>query len=328
MFERGAQKSTQFLLFGRRIVGYVTANTLASAANFRLVRGLWSAFVSTRGASLVELRRGETVVTTSAWAGASAWFSGSTLFPWVNRLDGGTWQFGDQTLTAEINDAQNNCANHGLVFDREFAASAQTLDSITLETNLTPDRAYPAHLALAVTYELSDSGLTVTYNVRNADQTRAPFAIGGHPYLLADPDSVLEFNADARIEVDSRLLPSGTSPIGHTPSHIEVANRKHYTDACFTQLARDAGGRASTRLSRPAANLNVTVWQDQSFTHLQVFTLMHPDIAGGQTLLALEPQTAAANALNTGDSLIWLKPGQTWQASWGLVIEEMRHDER
>ena len=285
----------------------------------RLVHGLWSATVSTRGASLIELRHGETVVTTSAWAGASDWFSGATLFPWVNRIDGGTWQFGDQTLTAEINDAQNNCANHGLVFDSPFAASAQTLDSISLETALTPNRAYPAHLTLAVTYALNAAGLTVTYNVQNADQQRAPFAIGAHPYLLAEPDSVLEFNADARIQVDSRLLPSGTSPIEHTPSHIEVTNRKHYTDACFTQLVRDAGGRASTQLSRPSANLNVTVWQDQSFTHLQVFTLQ-TGRSERPNLVAIEPQTSAANALATGDGLIWLEPGETFTGSWGIEV--------
>lgn len=315
------QKSAPHSLFGGRILGYVTANTPASAADIRLVHGLWGATVSTRGASLIELRHGEMVVTTSAWAGASAWFSGSTLFPWVNRLDGGSWQFGDQTLTAEINDAQNNCANHGLVFDREFAASTQTPDSITLETNLTPDRAYPAHLTLAVTYTLTDAGLTVTYNVRNTDKTRAPFAIGAHPYLLAEPESVLEFNADARIEVDSRLLPSGTSPIDHTPSHLEVSNRKHYTDACFTQLVRDAGGRASTSLSRPAANLTFTVWQDQSFTHLQVFTLQ-TGRSERPNLVAIEPQTAAANALATGDGLIWLEPGETFTGSWGIEVRE------
>ena len=305
------------MLFVRRILDNVTANNYPTAAEFRLVHGLWSASVDTRGASLIELRHGETAVTTSAWVGASTWFSGSTLFPWVNRLDGGTWQLGNQTLTADINDTQNNCANHGLVFDREFVAGAQTTNSLTLETSLTPDRTYPAHLNLAVTYELSDAGLTVTYNVRNADQTRAPFAIGGHPYLLAEPDSVLEFNAHSRIEVDSRLLPRGTSPIDHTPSRIEVANRKHYTDACFTELERDAGGRACTRLSRPSANLTVTVWQDQNFGHLQVFTLQ-TGRSERPNLVAIEPQTAAANALATGDGLIWLEPGETFTGSWGI----------
>lgn len=299
----------------------MTANNYPTAAEFRLVHGLWSASVDTRGASLIELRHGETAVTTSAWVGASTWFSGSTLFPWVNRLDGGTWQLGNQTLTADINDTQNNCANHGLVFDRDFAAIARTPDSITLEVQLTPDRTYPANLNLAVTYELSDAGLTVTYNVRNADQTRAPFAIGGHPYLLAEPDSVLEFNAHSRIEVDSRLLPRGTSPIGHASTHIEVANRKHYTDACFTELARDTAGRASTRLSRPAANLNIIVWQDQSFTHMQVFTLQ-TGRSERPNLVAIEPETAAANALTTGDGLIWLEPGETFTGTWGIEVKE------
>ena len=285
----------------------------------RIVSGDWVAVLSPRGAALDELRHDETVVTTSSWAGASQWFSGSTLFPWVNRLADGAWQLTARKLKAPINDNQNNCANHGLVFDRDFRIVARTDNAITFAITLEPSDAYPAALNLTVTYTLTDTGLTVTYELSNPGHTPMPFAIGGHPYLLADQDSVLEFEAHERVEVDERLLPTDINSIDRTPTVLEVANRKHYTDACFTGLVRDASGRASARLSRPSANLTVKLWQDEAFTHLQVFTLQ-TGRSERPNLVALEPQTAAANALNTGDGLIWLDGGQNFTGSWGITI--------
>ena len=285
----------------------------------RVVSGDWVAVLSPRGAALVELRHGKTVVTTSSWEGASQWFSGSTLFPWVNRLADGAWHLAARKLQAPINDSQNNCANHGLVFDRDFPIAVRTDNAITFNITLEPGDAYPAELDLTVTYTLTDTGLTVTYEVSNSGHTRLPFALGGHPYLLADQDSVLEFEAHGRVEVDERLLPTDLSSIDLTPTALEVANRKHYTDACFTGLGRDASGIASAHLSRPSANLTVTLWQDEAFTHLQVFTLQ-TGRSERPNLVALEPQTAAANALNTGDGLIWLDGGQNFTGSWGITI--------
>ena len=285
----------------------------------RIVSGAWVAVLSPRGAALIELRHDETVVTTSSWVGASQWFSGSTLFPWVNRLADGAWQLTARKLKAPINDNQNYCANHGLVFDRDFRIVARTDNAITFAITLEPSDAYPAALNLTVTYTLTDTGLTVTYEASNPGHTPMPFAIGGHPYLLADQDSVLEFEAHGRVEVDERLLPTDISSIDRTPTVLEVANRKHYTDECFTGLVRDASGRASARLLRPSANLTVKLWQDESFTHLQVFTLQ-TGRSERPNLVALEPQTAAANALNTGDGLIWLDGGQNFTGSWGITI--------
>ena len=297
----------------------MTANNLLDETMINIVSGEWNAVFSPRGAVLVELRHGETVVTTSSWAGASEWFSGSTLFPWVNRLADGAWHLEARKLQASINDDQNNCANHGLVFGSDFRVASQSETQVTFAITLKPSDAYPAALDLSVTYALTDAGLTVTYEVNNPGHARLPFAIGGHPYLLAEPESVLEFEALGRIEVDGRLLPIDISPIDQTPTVLEVANREHYTDACFTGLVRDAGGRASARLSRPSENLSITIWQDEAFTHLQVFTLQ-TGRSERPNLVALEPQTAAANALNSGDGLIWLDGGKNFIGSWGIMI--------
>jgi aldose 1-epimerase len=309
--------------------------------------------VSSHGAALLDLRLAageqpeqELTIVTSEWPTAVDWFAGSTLAPWVNRLADATWVNGERKFTAFINDPSNACANHGLVFAKNFDVTAHSDRSVSLTTNLRDVDAYDFDVDIKVTYALTDAGLRVTYDLTNLDGapsgSPAPFAVGSHPYLVTEPGSVFEFDAATEMAVDDRMLPTGkaaprkqpepagTTQAGKTQEHrsILVSQPDHYTDACFTGLPLNEADQAIARLSRPSHNAVVRLWQDSEFTHLQVFTLMHPEIAGGQTLLALEPQTAAANALNTGDALIWLKPEQTWQASWGLAIEEMRNDER
>ena len=337
-----------------RILGNVNANTPNPQATLWVLRhGDWRATVSSHGAALLDLRLvagdqtgSELTIVTSEWPTAVDWFAGSTLAPWVNRLADGTWANGERRFTAFINDPSNACANHGLVFDKNFDVVAHTEQSVSLTTNLRDFDAYDFDIDIEVTYALTDAGLRVTYGLTNLDSTPlgspAPFAVGAHPYLVTEPGSVFEFDVATEMAVDDRMLPTGkavereqlesagATHAGTNPAHrsILVSQPDHYTDACFTGLSLNEDNLATARLTRPTHNAAVRLWQGAEFTHLQVFTLMHPEIAGGQTLLALEPQTAAANALNTGDALIWLKPGQTWQASWGLVIEEMRNDER
>ena len=333
----------------------MTANTPNSDTTLWVLRySDWHATVSSHGAALLDLRvsasahshadesptatsdRDITLVT-SEWPTAVDWFAGSTLAPWVNRLADGTWRHGERTFTAHINDTSNQCANHGLVFAKNFEVAEHSERSVTLTTSIHDVSAYDFALNLAVTYALSDAGLSVTYDVTNQGTEPAPFAIGSHPYLVTEPGSTFEFDAATELAVDNRMLPTGKAAPrvqqlapGANSDHrnIQVSNEEHYTDACFTGLPLNEAHQAIARLTRPSHNAAVRLWQDAEFTHLQVFTLMHPEIAGGQTLLALEPQTAPANALNTGDALIWLEPQQTWQASWGLALEETStHDQ-
>jgi aldose 1-epimerase len=34
--------------------------------------------------------------------------------------------------------------------------------------------------------------------------------------------------------------------------------------------------------------------------------------------VAIEPMTAPADSLNTGEGLRWLEPGEEWIAAWGI----------
>ena len=304
----------------------VSTQESSNSAALTISHGNWSASIALRGAALLQLSAGNTEIVTSDWPNSDDWFAGSTLAPWVNRLDAGTWAHNGETLHAPINDANNNCANHGLVYNHIFEIVQKTESSVELQTVIHDSDVYPFEVRLTVYYELTEFGLSSIISAKNVGNVRAPFGAGVHPYFVTDPESILTFDAYEEFTVDNRMLPIGrtlaTSP-GSETRIIRLGNKDDFTDTCFGGLTRYAEGFAQAFITRPLTNQRITVFQNQDFNYLQVFTLMGSDIAGGNTLVALEPQSSPANALNTGDGLVWLEPGQVWSGRWGVDIEEV-----
>jgi aldose 1-epimerase len=60
----------------------------------------------------------------------------------------------------------------------------------------------------------------------------------------------------------------------------------------------------------------VTVWADASWPYVQLFTGDLPDV--GRRGFAVEPMTCPPNAFKTGEGLIRLEPGDTFEGTWGI----------
>jgi aldose 1-epimerase len=60
----------------------------------------------------------------------------------------------------------------------------------------------------------------------------------------------------------------------------------------------------------------VTVWADESWPYVQLFTGDLPDVQ--RRGFAVEPMTCPPNAFNTGEGLIRLDPGETFDGRWGI----------
>jgi aldose 1-epimerase len=60
----------------------------------------------------------------------------------------------------------------------------------------------------------------------------------------------------------------------------------------------------------------VTVWADESWPYVQLFSGDLPDIE--RRGFAVEPMTCPPNAFNTGEGLLRLEPGETFEGSWGI----------
>ena len=169
--------------------------------------------------------------------------------------------------------------------------------TLALDADDTTRARFPWDFGLAITFSLLGSRLRLSVRVENTGQVAMPFAFGIHPYfLVAD-------KARARIATSaSRAFDNVTKQV--IPFHGFDLTAKE------VDLHLLDHGSTESSLTVPGGT-PVLVRGSAEFTRWVVWTVQ------GKDYVCLEPWTAGANALNTGDSLIVLAAG----ASRELWIE-------
>jgi galactose mutarotase-like enzyme len=151
--------------------------------------------------------------------------------------------------------------------------------------------AYPYDFLLAITFSLVGASLRLDVDVENPGSVPLPFAFGLHPYFLV-PDAD---KARARIathatrafdNVEKKTVPFHGFDL--TAKEVDLHLLDH--GSSDSELAWGDGARLAIR-----ASPELTRWV--------VWTL------AGRDFVCVEPWTAPADALNTGESLIELPPG-------------------
>ena len=251
---------------------------------------------------------------------------GTPLIPWPNRLAGGRYSFAGKDYQVALTEPEKGNAIHGFLRWRPWQPVEQAADRIVMGTRLYPLSGYPFTLDVQVEYALADDGLTVRTTATNLGDEACPYACGQHPYLspgdgLID-DCVLTLEADTRIDTDDeRQLPTGAVPVEGTPYDFRAGKRLGdlAIDHAFTDLSRDADGRAWERLAGTDGR-NAELWVDDSYSLIQVFT--GDTLAPGRRRrgLGAEPMTCPPNGLQTGEGVIVLEPGEGVTTTWGARL--------
>jgi aldose 1-epimerase len=91
-------------------------------------------------------------------------------------------------------------------------------------------------------------------------------------------------------------------------------------DTGYTDLERDHDDLARVEVRARDGRRGVTLWVDEGYPYLMVFTGDHPDVE--RPALAVEPMTCAPNAFQSGDGLIRLEPGASVTTTWGIAPQE------
>jgi aldose 1-epimerase len=168
---------------------------------------------------------------------------------------------------------------------------------------------FPYPHRLEITAELSPTSLHLRTEVSADANSPVPISFGFHPYLgipaLAREHWRLQLPAMTKLQLDQRGIPTGAST-SFGPS-----------DGLLAQSSFDDGyallnEEASFRLS--GANWNITINFLEGFRYLQVFA------PAGKEFIALEPMTAPANALISGDGLRILESGTQFRASFRIDV--------
>jgi aldose 1-epimerase len=253
---------------------------------------------------------------------------GTPLIPWPNRLADGRYRFDGNDHQVSLSEPDKHNAIHGFLRWRPWTAVDRQDSSIVMGTTLFPMQGYPFMLEVRVTYRLDDDGLSVTTTATNIGEDAAPYACGQHPYLspgvgLVD-ECTLQLGADTRILTDpERQLPTGREDVGGTAYDFREGRKVGHLaiDDAFTDLHRDERGRAWVHLQDGDGRVT-SLWVDEAYPVVELYTgdTLAPDRR--RRGLGSEPMTAPPNALQSGDLVIRLEPGETTSASWGARLKD------
>src|SRR5436853_4252975 len=92
---------------------------------------------------------------------------GAVLVPWPNRLADGRYGFDGIDYQVPLTEPEKRNAIHGFLRWRPWRILNRQQVAIVMGTRLHPRSGYPFALDVAVEYQLSDAGLTVTTTATN-----------------------------------------------------------------------------------------------------------------------------------------------------------------
>lgn len=293
------------------------------------------AVIASVGASLRELSRaGRDYVVPFAADELRPHSRGVTVAPWPNRVVDGRYRFDGVEHQLPITEVARGHALHGftpwLGFapGERFGDRAGQASSVTLTATVEPQRGYPWRVRIDTRFALDERGLEQTVTATNLSGTAAPYGVCPHPYLIAGPSPLDEWEltlpASQVLRVtEDRLIPVDLQPVGADAERFDYRVPRAIggtrLDHAFTALARDASGEARVELRDPAGGGVAMSW-GEACDWMQVFTADAPGDPDDRIGLAVEPMTCAPDAFNggAGRGMIRLEPGASHTASWRI----------
>lgn len=293
-----------------------------------LERGDVRAELGTVGAVLLSLTvNGADLTLPTTLGGPPEKYNGVILSPWPNRVRSGRWTLDGAVQQLDITEPEHGGSLHGLLAYTDYEITEQAPDAATLAATLYPQHGWPFLLETTVRYELTPDGLTVTHGARNLSTAPTPYATGSHPYLKVGAariaDLELTVPASSYFAVDEHMDPTGELPVDGTPFDVRSPRRvgELVLDTAFggVEHAGVSEGRGDVAWLTAPDGSRTTLWQSTAWGYVQVFTTHEmPSADGPIDAIAVEPMTAPPDALNSGQDLLWLEPGGSWEGSWGL----------
>ncbi len=257
---------------------------------------------------------------------------GQVLAPWPNRIEDGAYSFGGVQAQAALDEPDRRNAIHGLVRWLNFDVDEHARSSVVLSCVLAAQPAFPWRLRLRMRYEVVDGALVVTASATNESATAAPFGMGAHPYLHAGAGGVdgctLTLAADRRLVLDGRGIPTGSTEVVGTACDFSTGGTLAGVrlDDCFTGLRAAApgpsmrDGAAWEAVLTTAAGRRSALWADHAWPYVMCYT--GDTLAAGEQRLgvAIEPMTCPPNAFRSGESVITLPAGGSWEGRFGIRL--------
>jgi galactose mutarotase-like enzyme len=218
------------------------------------------------------------------------------LFPSPGKLEGDAWRAAGHA---------GQMAQHGFARNLAWAVRETRSDAASASATLSLDASeltraqYPWAFRAELTFVLEKACLRLVARVRNDSTEPMPFALGYHPYFSATDKRHIRIDTHA-----TRVFDNVTKQA--------AAFRGFDLELPEVDLhLLDHGGTVSALHLADGSRIALT--GSPEFTHWVVWT------RAGKQFVCLEPWTAPGNALNSGERLSALAPGQQQELS--LAIE-------
>jgi aldose 1-epimerase len=255
--------------------------------------------------------------------------------PWANRLDEQAFYANGKRYPFDmaLGNVRGQIPIHGFLTLTDKwqvvetkATAAEAFVTSRLEFSKQPDwmKQWPFAHTVEMTYRLKDGALEVATAVANLSAEPMPLAVGYHPHFqLTDSkrdEWMISVPAKKRWLLSPQKLPTGeTEPIEKFFTDPANAAVKDYDlDDVFSDLTRDAPGRATMTLKGKAQKLDVIFGPNWK---VGVIWAPRPPAGQERNFLCFEPMAGITNAVNmahkgTYSELQVVAPGATWRESW------------
>ena len=252
------------------------------------------------------------------------------LFPFPNRIRGGTWHFEGQTCHFD-KPAESPTSIHGLLLKRPYRVASHTANdkgaalTSTLDSGEFQDigRQFPFPFSITITYTLKDAALSLNVSIQNTGSNNMPVGFGIHPYFRVALSrnanaaaALIKVPAAAYWELDADSLPTGKTLAAG--GELDLRNGRPFAglelDHVFTDVQMDPDGFSRCFIENPDTGLGMVIESDPQFRELVVYT------PPGRDTICFEPYTCPTDAINleakgVPAGVIALAPDETFAAT-------------
>lgn len=238
-------------------------------------------------------------------------YASALLFPFVNRINDGTYNFQNKKYQLDCNHAAEGHAIHGLVYNKRFEVVDECVSDkeslLSLQYNQeNGELGFPFKYNFQVTYKLGHNTLSIEFQVKSTEDQPFPFSLGWHPYFKTSDISKtkLVFSAKQQFINNCRNIPVQSDGLSGK-RHLNFNSPK---DDCYALNHR--------KVEFYTPDYKMTIVNSIDNNYLQIYTPPQ------NNLIAIEPMTAITDSFNNNYGLQVLAPHQIFKENWQLIFEQ------
>ena len=223
------------------------------------------------------------------------------LIPFSNRINKGLFSFRGKKIQLPLNSPSDYHSIHGHGWIKKWYVSEVKENFAIVEYKYLPDE-WPFPYLARQAFELGDSNLTITLQIKNIGRSPMPAGLGLHPYFIRTPNSIVTAETKKMWINNSKKIPFELKKVPETKllSNGLYVN-KNELDNIFT------GWNHKVKISWPEWKVNLFL---EAKPNLIIFTPY------GEDYFCIEPVSNVTDGFNMmennieGHGTIILDPGE------------------